>query len=522
MQKKNYLLLCVLLSTALISCGTTNNSEASSNPSEQTTSSDVSTSTPSESSTTSDSSVPSSTSTPTSSSTPSTSTNSSSSYVVDESVDFSKMLSDTIDLERTSSLPAYTPQTFDVSTYTTSKTNLSDGVDLIKVDYSLKNGNKIWPKVIEVDLSKANIVAGSNDNTTDQNLYKTRTLPITQATAWERDNQGKQFIAVTNADFFGSTVVNAFAKDNVVLKASHNFQKNSDGALEDVPISKPMLFGVSSAGAKIAPITNESDYETNLQGYIMQGSIIAFNHEGVAQLKTSFPQENGVIKQGMSVLTSKKSFNIQSQNKVYLFKKIQKDQTPDGDVRGCIIEDVSGVSKVTISDDDFGYIVVGYKTKFEYNVGDYFMASKNIIGSQDGKWLGFNTILGCRQSLVENGTIPATVAKEDSNGAQSRVPRTAVGIKPDGKVVIVSIEDIHYGSKNWQATCSGLTLPQLADFMRYYGCYVAANFDGGGSSQLITKAKGGEATVQTRSSDTGSDKVNSSRTVINTIIVTTK
>ena len=93
----------------------------------------------------------------------------------------------------------------------------------------------------------------------------------------------------------------------------------------------------------------------------------------------------------------------------------------------------------------------------------------------------------------------------------------------DGKVVIVSVEDIHYGGHS--STCTGLTLTQLADFMRYFGCYDAANFDGGGSTQLIAREGyngSGAFTVRTKSSDTNSTSVSSTRSVVNSILVTTK
>ena len=123
--------------------------------------------------------------------------------------------------------------------------------------------------------------------------------------------------------------------------------------------------------------------------------------------------------------------------------------------------------------------------------------------------------------LVENGKIAPTLSKEDSNGALARVPRTSVGVMDDGKVVIVSVEDLHYNKNNGVSTCTGLTLTQLADFMRYFGCFDAANFDGGGSSQLVVK-ENGSYVVKTRSSDTGSTEVTSTRSVINSIIVTSK
>ena len=90
-----------------------------------------------------------------------------------------------------------------------------------------------------------------------------------------------------------------------------------------------------------------------------------------------------------------------------------------------------------------------------------------------------------------------------------------------GKVVIVSVEDVHYGGK--ATTCTGMKLTELADFMRYFGCYDAANFDGGGSSQLVARnSVNSDFVVKTKSSDTNSTSVTSTRAVINSILVTTK
>ena len=89
----------------------------------------------------------------------------------------------------------------------------------------------------------------------------------------------------------------------------------------------------------------------------------------------------------------------------------------------------------------------------------------------------------------------------------------------DGKVVIVSVEDLHYCKK--ADVCTGMTITQLADFMRYFGCYDAANFDGGGSSQLVINDNGSYI-VKTKSSDTASAAAESTRKVLNTIIVTSK
>ena len=117
-----------------------------------------------------------------------------------------------------------------------------------------------------------------------------------------------------------------------------------------------------------------------------------------------------------------------------------------------------------------------------------FAIKENTVISEDGLWNHYDTIIGARHSLIENGALAPTLSSETSNGTSARVPRTAIGVTSDGKVVIVSVEDLHYGKK--ADVCTGMTATQLADFMRYFGCYDAANFDGGGSSQLVINDNG--------------------------------
>ena len=56
--------------------------------------------------------------------------------------------------------------------------------------------------------------------------------------------------------------------------------------------------------------------------------------------------------------------------------------------------------------------------------------------------------------------------------------------------------------------------------MRYFGVYNGANFDGGGSTQLISlNPTSNELEVVVRSSDYGTYTLESSRSVINSLLV---
>ncbi len=502
MKKNNYLVLCTFLSMTLLGCNqTSKDSESVMNTDSSTNSSEMNVSDSSQSDSVAISS---------------SSEEDTYGYEVDETFDFETHGFRKPSVETMTALPSYVPTTFDTKTYKTTKQSLSEGVDMFKIEYTLNGGSTIKPYCVVVDLKQANIVAGSYNNTTSSTEFAKRSVPFQQAQAWNEANPTKKFLAVTNADFFGETCVNAFVKDGVIMKSAHNYDLN------DVPESKPMLFGVSSEGARIAPMTSYDDYEKNLAGKLSKTGLSIFSKEGTLQGIFSYGSDTGLINSGYSIITTKSKKSIPSGNKVYLFKKIQNDLSSN-DIKGCIVEDATGSASVKLESSLYGYLVVGSQTESKCKVGDYIAIAKDTVISPGGMWNYYDTILGCRHSLIENGVLPATLSKESSNGAANRVPRTAVGIMEDGKVVIVSVEDLHYNSelRGDNPICSGLSLTELADFMRYFGCYDAANFDGGGSSQLITNINGSYV-VQTRSSDTGSTALESTRSVLNTIIVTTK
>lgn len=442
------------------------------------------------------------------------------SYDVNEDFEFGKYGVGEPKVKQMTQLPDYTPTTINLSTYTSTTTSLGTGVDLVSVNYKLTNGRTISPKCVVVDLTKANIVAGSYNNSTDPATYGSKSTPYAQATAWEKANPNKKVIAVTNADYFGTLPVNAFVKDGVILKDSHNSDPN------DVPKSRPMLFGVSSAGAKIDSMTHYEDYSTNQNSTLKSTGLVLLTAEHENKGVYGYRADFMTSETGIGVMTIKDVAKpVKMNSKVYKFKKIQKDQCKDGEIRGCLVEEIKGETLLKITNDDYGYIAFGVKYKGnKIGVGDYFSIVNNSVLSDDGVWNGYDTIIGARHSLIENGLIPSTVAQEGGtygNGAESHNPRSAVGILDDGRVVIVSIEDLN----RYSDSSTGLTLTQLADFMRYFGCYDACNFDGGGSSQLLTKSGlngQGNYVVTTRSSDTSSTDPGNTRPVINTIIVTTK
>ena len=58
-----------------------------------------------------------------------------------------------------------------------------------------------------------------------------------------------------------------------------------------------------------------------------------------------------------------------------------------------------------------------------------------------------------------------------------RHPRTCLGIKPNGRVILLTVDGRNEKS-------AGMSLPELTKLMNWLGCTSAINFDGGGSTTL--------------------------------------
>lgn len=94
--------------------------------------------------------------------------------------------------------------------------------------------------------------------------------------------------------------------------------------------------------------------------------------------------------------------------------------------------------------------------------------------------------IGVPWTLVIDGAINYTYEKsklvELFSHPTSRNPRTMIGQKADGTVVLVVVD----GRKT---TSLGMTIDQQAQFMLDLGCTLAVNLDGGGSSEMIVNDK---------------------------------
>ncbi|MFC4211725.1 phosphodiester glycosidase family protein [Pedobacter lithocola] len=66
---------------------------------------------------------------------------------------------------------------------------------------------------------------------------------------------------------------------------------------------------------------------------------------------------------------------------------------------------------------------------------------------------------------------------DTSSFSQLRHPRTCLGLKPNGKIIMLTVDGRNDNS-------AGMSLPELTNIMTWLGCSSILNFDGGGSTTL--------------------------------------
>lgn len=94
------------------------------------------------------------------------------------------------------------------------------------------------------------------------------------------------------------------------------------------------------------------------------------------------------------------------------------------------------------------------------------------------------TLLGAGPLLLEEGIVNVRTQEENiaPDIARGRAPRTAMGIKQDGSTMVLVVD-------GRSETSAGMTLPELARYLKKQGAWEAVNFDGGGSSEMCLAGK---------------------------------
>lgn len=125
-------------------------------------------------------------------------------------------------------------------------------------------------------------------------------------------------------------------------------------------------------------------------------------------------------------------------------------------------------------------VLVADNKTYGYTLGNFSIGENvtiNISGNET-----FNEVtdaIGTGCMIVNNGEI---LENTDLSHYKYANPRSAVGIKEDGSLVLFGVDGRGMGNS------AGLTLLELANEMKRLGCVYAANLDGGGSTTVKINA----------------------------------
>ena len=129
-------------------------------------------------------------------------------------------------------------------------------------------------------------------------------------------------------------------------------------------------------------------------------------------------------------------------------------------------------------------------TQIDFNVND--------ISDDRIDWSNINFGMGIFHLLLDNGVVPAGIYEDTAIH-----PRTAMGIKADGSVILFQNDGRQIGWAN------GLSFKEMVEYMRdELGAVTIFNFDGGGSSTMqVTMPGNNRAEIINRPSD-GTERAN--------------
>ena len=126
-----------------------------------------------------------------------------------------------------------------------------------------------------------------------------------------------------------------------------------------------------------------------------------------------------------------------------------------------------------------GYVISGPKSLLQPLLKD-----KNIKLdiSTTPDWKGVTHIISGGPYLVKNGEVFVDMTAQKLSSIGGRNPRSAIGYTEDNRLILVAVD-------GREGRSIGMTLMELANFMKSAGCAGAINLDGGGSTVMYVNGK---------------------------------
>ena len=224
-----------------------------------------------------------------------------------------------------------------------------------------------------------------------------------------------------------------------------------------------------AAGTVVASVSEEE-----LSEGILQTSIVLNNEAGNYQQKVYAVTAD--VSDGNHVLVSYKNYDAGTPGLQTVRSQVKALEKATGEN---VVAAVNGMAFNTSSYVNTGTIIMNGKDFTKNNADTYYYFAVLNDGSAVIRAPGTPTDdvkegLSVWQMLVDNGEV---LPISDS----SLHPRTAIGVRYDGTVVLVCVD-----GRQSPISC-GATLTELAYIMKSLGCVRAGNLDGGSSTTMLAK-----------------------------------
>ncbi len=136
---------------------------------------------------------------------------------------------------------------------------------------------------------------------------------------------------------------------------------------------------------------------------------------------------------------------------------------------------ITEVSKDRLTIPDGGYVIVGPESK----LGKLKLNEKvEIYMSTTPDWSDVKHAVSGGPYLIKDGQVYVDAKEQKFGSITGRNPRTAVGFTNDNTLIMVTVDGRQQGSV-------GVSLYELANLMKEFGCSNAMNLDGGSSTQMV-------------------------------------
>ena len=309
---------------------------------------------------------------------------------------------------------------------------------------------------------------------------------------------GLDYQEIRQLTWNGSRIINIISLDTLkgrheIVSALSNNQINGLESLSSLVKNNEALVGINGGFY---------NYQGKPLGLVMvDGSMVSeplYNRAALGITKTGEILIDNISWRGILKTTSNENIiinavnrNPNNKNEIILYNKFFSDKTPlfqqyttELIVQKGIITEIKKGESIQSNIPEDGFVVKIFNKEDQYSgfrifkKVDYLNVFKPDWQSKDVK-----SIMGGGPKLITDGKIAITGEEEQFNTdiTKGRAPRTAVGITYDHQLLFVTVDG------RQPEISIGMTLEELARYLKTLNIKEAMNLDGGDSSQMVIR-----------------------------------